>query len=168
MDERSNMTGQRIDRPFDHGEGVPQTFDPVVEAKGQEWPSLATHNPHEAHRHPIGAGVGALLAAGTGGATGGVIGGPVGAVVGAVIGAIAGSYGGKAIAELADPAVAVPAALDDYTSRIHCSTSMASSKEPQDSTIPQDTRQAPRETWSWLDQSPKELLTGESAPPSDS
>src|SRR5437764_1767116 len=95
MDEQSdsNLMGQRIDQPVDHGEGPPETS--LEEAKDRETPS-STLTPHEAHRHPIGAGVGALLAAGTGGATGGIFGGPVGAVVGAVIGAIAGSYGGNA------------------------------------------------------------------------
>jgi hypothetical protein len=97
-----------------------------------------------------------------------VLGGPVGAVVGAVIGAIAGGYGGKAIAELADPATPPASGLDEYSSRIHCPGFQTSQNETQESRTPEDTRQAPRETWSWLDQSPKELLTGEPSPPNDS
>jgi len=163
MDERSNanLTGQGTDQNLQqHGL---KTFD---ETQRLEPPSEA-QTPHEVHRHPIGAGVGALLAAGTGGATGGVLAGPVGAVVGAVIGAIAGSYGGKAIAELRDPIGFEATGLDEYTRRIHGAVSQINAHETQDSTKPADTHQAPRETWAWLDQTPKEMLTGDSPPASD-
>lgn len=169
MDEPSKqlLTGQRAGPPSAQCGSVPQISKPVEETRDVESDS-STHSLHEVHRHPIGAGVGALLAAGTGGATGGVLGGPVGAVVGAVIGAIAGSYGGNAIAELADSVALDATGQDDYTRRVHCPGLPSHADEPQDSTIPANIKQAPRETWSWLDQTPKELLTGETLPPSDS
>jgi len=164
MDERSNtdLTGQRTDQLLNQ-----RGLKPVDLGQGLDLP-VQMQTPHEAYRHPIGAGVGALLAAGTGGATGGVLGGPVGAVVGAVIGAIAGTYGGMAIAELADPIGTEPTGLDEYTRRVHCPGLQSLAQETVGPATPPETKQAPRETWSWLDQTPKELLTGESPPTNDS
>jgi len=164
MDEQSNqdLTGQRTDQLLQQRGLKTVDITPGLEAPSE------MQTPHEVHRHPVGAGVGALLAAGTGGATGGMLAGPVGAVVGAVIGAIAGTYGGKAIAELTDPIGLEPAGLDAYTSRVHCPGLNATRQETKGPVIPTDTRQASRETWSLLDQTPKELLTGESPPANES
>lgn len=107
----------------------------------------------ESHRHPLSAGLGAVLAAGTAGATAGMLAGPVGAIVGVVVGAVAGGLGGEAIAELIQPDSDLEPNPETYTTRIH-------HPHPQDDekTIGFNTGLCPRESWSRLDQSSKELL----------
>ncbi len=53
--------------------------------------------------HPIGTGIGALLAGAATGAVAGTVVGPVGTVIGAAVGAVVGGLAGKGIAEVIDP-----------------------------------------------------------------
>jgi len=116
-------------------------------------------SPGDAHRHPIGTSIGAILAAGTAGATGGVLVGPVGAIVGAVVGAVAGGLGGQALAELVDPSGLGNVDADTYTSRTHHRVDPEDDDRSAEDSIANETRQAPREAWGRLDQSSKDLLT---------
>jgi len=111
------------------------------------------------HRHPLGVGIGAVLAAGTAGATGGVLVGPIGAIVGAVVGAVAGGLGGQAIAELVDPTTVEDDTGDPYTSRTHAPSDPMWNEEFDDSSSHPSAKQASRETWNRLDQSSKDLLS---------
>ena len=53
--------------------------------------------------HPVGTGVGALLAGAATGAVTGTVAGPVGTLVGAAIGAVVGGLAGKGVAEVIQP-----------------------------------------------------------------
>lgn len=53
--------------------------------------------------HPVGTGVGALLAGAATGAVTGTVAGPVGTVIGAAIGAVVGGLAGKGVAEVIQP-----------------------------------------------------------------
>lgn len=112
------------------------------------------------YRHPLGVGIGAVLAAGTAGATGGALVGPVGAIFGAVVGAVAGGYGGHAIAEMVDPPRPENPIedQDDYVTRVHSHTPQGQSEASESNTSNPDIRQAVRESWHRLDESSKELL----------
>ena len=57
--------------------------------------------------HPLGTGIGAALGGAATGAIAGAVAGPVGALVGAAAGALVGGLAGKAVAEVADPTLAV-------------------------------------------------------------
>jgi phage tail tape-measure protein len=111
------------------------------------------------YRHPLGAGIGAILAASTAGATGGAFVGPIGAIVGAVVGALAGGVGGRAVAELIDPANLESPLGDTYTTRVH--THSQPTKEADNDEEPPtnlDLTQTSRESWSHLDQTSKDLF----------
>ena len=67
--------------------------------------------------HPVGTGIGALLAGAATGAVTGTAAGPVGTLIGAALGAVVGGLAGKGVAEVLDPTSQDTFWSESYNSR---------------------------------------------------
>jgi hypothetical protein len=105
----------------------------------------------------FGVGLAVLIAGGTAGTALGLLGGPVAAIAGTVVGAVVGGVGGQAIADLVESVKRGSRTHDAYTTRAHCRSTHAHDNLTAESI---DAKQAPREAWSHLDETSKDLIRG--------